>query len=400
MQDYPTTKSSLGSDWYKTTIAALLLICTSACSGTSGFDDSQCNMAPFFDHLPVNQEAIESVIVLGQFNPPGDVAPRPQTGLRLHPDTITPVYAPGDIVITEIERSTWLSSPNREGHSDYTIVFEIEGCRSITGNLEHMDFLIPELENELSGARCSSYSTESETIQSCQKSVNIRKTSGEILGQAGGFLGALDFDMYNRNHRNEFVNQGRLHDGFRHAICPQTLFAEPLRSVLLGKVGRGGVWRTAEPVCGTMEIDVAGTAQGLWVIDGRDVTLSGETHDLFFSLALDDILPHKYSVLVTAHEMFMIDGIGAAVIGFEMEQTGRINIKFSNIPNDGTIYCYIPATDSPMHHAIDNFSVFVAYNTDGKVTIERKNHYPGGSPCLTEDPENWAFTSISLKLMR
>ncbi|TVQ01805.1 MAG: hypothetical protein EA359_13340 [Balneolaceae bacterium] len=379
-------------------IIATLLILLSGCS--TGLDNSQCDMAPFFDHLPVNEEAIESFIVLGQFNPPGDVAPRPQTGLRLHPDTITPVYAPGNIVITAVERSTWLNSPFREGHSDYTIVFEIDGCRSISGNMEHMDFLIPELENELSGARCETYSTESETVQSCLKRVKIKKQSGDILGQAGGFVGALDFDLFDRNHRNEFVNQNRLRDGFRQAICPQALFIEPLKNILLRKVGRGGIWRTAEPVCGTMEIDINGTAQGLWVLDGRDVSLSGDTYNLFFSLALDDIMPQKYVVLVTAHEKFRISDAGSVVIGFETEPAGRINRNFADLPADGSIYCYMPVTDSPLHRAIHDLSVFMAFNSDGKVTLERKYHAPGESPCFIAEPETWAFSSAAIRLMR
>jgi hypothetical protein len=64
-----------------------------------------------------------------------------------------------------------------------------------------------------------------------------------------------------------------------------------LRSLLEARVGRAGVFRTALPICGTMEVDVPGTAQGMWLLDGEDVPIRGDTADRFFALANDDLRP-------------------------------------------------------------------------------------------------------------
>jgi hypothetical protein len=380
-----------------TALLLTALILLGGCNSSSSGSSAACAPGPYFDHLPVNQEAIESMIVLGQFNPPGDVAPRPQTGVRFEPDAITPVYAVGSIRIVAVEQTTWLESPTREGHTDYSLAFEVEDCRRIRGIYGHIEVLSVDLDSALINPNCEVYSTESETVEACYTQVNITRHSGDILGEA---INSLDFDLYDTGHTNVFYSPQRLHSGFRTAICPQPLFTPALETFLLDKVGRGGVWRTAEPVCGTMEIDVPGTAQGLWVLDGHDVVLSGETYDLFFSLALDDLMPETYVVLVTAHESFSIEGQGSVVLPFAIQADGRVNRSFVDLPADNSIYCYSLATDTPMHHANADMSVFVALGTDGKVTLERRDHAFAESPCTLQSPDDWQFSADALRLMR
>jgi len=114
--------------------------------------------------------------------------------------------------------------------------------------------------------------------------------------------------MYPSKIMNAAVNfnyvSGHRYPQARWAICPQHLFVPALRDFLLARTGRNGVWRTAEPVCGTMEIDVAGTAQGMWVLEGQNVTFSATTHDRFFALALHDLHADTHQVLVTTHASF------------------------------------------------------------------------------------------------
>ncbi|MCC5907317.1 MAG: hypothetical protein JJU13_13985 [Balneolaceae bacterium] len=193
----------------------LLFVCMLACSDNPVHNDEEdfgvCEPGPYFTHLPVDEEQIDYFLVLGQFGIPGDIFPRGQTGLQLKRNELTPVYAVGDINIVFVESTRWLSSPFREGHTDYTISFEIPDCRVIFGNYEHIDQLIPDLEEYLADSECEIYSTESETVEACGTRVNIPVTAGTVIGHAGGFITGLDFDLFDRRITFDYVVSLRKH---------------------------------------------------------------------------------------------------------------------------------------------------------------------------------------------
>ncbi len=167
-----------------TVLCFLMISCTKENSVSQEEPDGTCEPAPYFTHLPVAEEVISYFIVLGQFNPPGDVFPRAQTGLQLKSPDLTPLYAVGDIEITLVESTYWIESPTRQGHTDYSLSFEIPNCRAIYGNYHHIASLKPMLEAYLADAECETYSTDSETVESCGAYVNIPVSSGTVLGQA------------------------------------------------------------------------------------------------------------------------------------------------------------------------------------------------------------------------
>ena len=219
-----------------------------------------------------------------------------------------------------------------------------------------------------------------------------RPPTGTFIGQAEGEITGLDFDFFDRRVSFDFVAVDS-YPMARWAICPQYLFIHPLRDILLDMTGRFEARRTAAPRCGTMEIDIAGTAQGMWVLDGHDVTLTNEHYDKFFALAPHEIEPEKYLVLVTAHSSFRMSG-NYHLFRFELEESGRVNRRFSKLDSDGTVYCYEPETFRP-----NEVSFFLAYDTDDKITNERVDHEPGSSPCAGS-ADSWAFTDSAVKLMR
>jgi hypothetical protein len=363
-------------------------------------DPGSCEPGPYFSELPVAAEAINYFIVLGQFAPPGDVFPRGQTGLQLVSTDLTPVYAVGDITIRHVESTRWLASPTREGHTDYSLAFQVPSCRVITGTYEHIAVLEPGFEALLAGATCEVYSTESETVEACGRRVAIPVSAGTVLGQAGGTITGLDFDLFDERATFDFVESHRYPLLSRGPICPQALFEPELRDFLLDRTGRGTIMRTAEPRCGTMEIDVAGTAQGMWVLDGENVTLSGATFDKFFALAPNELRPDLYHVLVTAHPAFRVDPWGYVIYAFALQSAGRVNRPFSDVSADGSLYCYAAGTDPIDFFPVETVSFLLALGVDGRITLERRDHSVGESPCQMEAPEAWAFSGAAIQLMR
>ena len=232
--------------------------------------------------------------------------------------------AVGDVEIVFVERSRWIESPARPGHVDHSLTFEIPQCRAIFGSVEHIAVLEPAFEAHLVDATCQVYSTESETLEACGTQVTIPVSAGQVLGQAGGWGTGLDFDLFDRRVTFNYV-AGQRYPQARWAICPQDLFIPPLRDFLLSQTGLFEARRTVEPRCGTMEVDVAGTVQGMWVLEGHDVIFSAETHDRFFVLAPHEIHADSVQVLVTAHTAFQHPVLGTWIHAYIVENEGRVN---------------------------------------------------------------------------
>jgi len=95
-------------------LAGLLAAVIAGCSSST--DPGPCEAGPYFTELPVDGAAINWFVILGQFNPPGDIVPRPQTGLQLKSNALTPLRAVGDLEITLVESTRWIASSEREGH--------------------------------------------------------------------------------------------------------------------------------------------------------------------------------------------------------------------------------------------------------------------------------------------
>jgi|GEM_PF-3393022 len=376
-------------------LAVVIFFMMISCSENPVSDqDQNCEPGPYFTHLPVDREEIASFNVIGQFNPPGDIAPNGQTGLQLRSRDLTPIYAVGDIVITLVESTHWIESPNRQGHTDYTLSFEIGGCRQIYGNYEHIASLMPQFLEQLEGSsvNCEVSSNPEETVRQCRINVQIPVEAGTLLGQAGGTTTGLDFDLFDRRQENFFVSD-RFEGPILWAICPQSLFIDSHRDFLLSITGLGDQRRSVEPICGTMEVDVEGTAQGMWVLDGHDVKWNFDNFDKFFALAPDFMEPDKYHLLVTAQEDYRMDPFGHLIFYFPLQDDGRVNRRFSELSNDGTIYCYEP-------RQFETLSFFAALGSDGKVSLERIDHEPRQSPCQVQSQDSWAFTDEMIRLMR
>jgi hypothetical protein len=314
--------------------------------------------------------------------------------LQLNSRDLTPIYAVGEIVITFVESTHWLESPTRQGHTDYTLSFEIVGCRQIYGNYEHIASLEPQFQELLEGGdvNCEVTTTPEEKVRQCATNVRIPVQAGTVLGQAGGTTTGLDFDLFDRGHENFFVSD-RFEGPILWAICPQPLFVDSHRDFLLSITGLGDRRRTVEPICGSMEVDVEGTAQGMWVLDGHDVKWNFDNYDKFFALAPDFMEPDKYHLLVTAHEEYAMESFGHLIFYFPLEDEGRVNRPFSDLSSDGMIYCYEP-------RQFETVSFLVALGSDGKISLERIDHDPRQSPCRVQLPESWAFSGFETRLMR
>lgn len=380
-------------------VAALpwVLTCATACGDDAGTANT-CTAGPYFSTLPIPLDSISAVKPLGEIHPPGDILPNAQTGFSMQGPEV-PVIAPGPIRVRSVERTTWLESPFRQGHSDYAVEFTVAGCEPIHGTFAHLVSLAPDLEALLTEEDCEESTVQDERIVNCKTRRAASLAAGDPVGTAGGGPTAtgLDFDLFDTRHRAEFISADRYAAHYVQGICMQPLFEEPMASQLLELVSHRGVQRTAEPRCGTQEVDVPGSAQGMWVAEGKDVAYHHADTEAFLVLAPHVILPDELQVIGAADPRLNPEHLHT----FPREAAGRVNLDFAAVAPDGTLYCY---TAEPNDLGVDfpgwdEQSFFLALGVDGALTIERRTHGSGASPCDGE-PSSWAFGSDAPTYMR
>ena len=91
--------------------------------------------------------------------------------------------------------------------------------------------------------------------------------AGEEIGTAGGTSNQVAFDLGMLDFREDplqYANQKRWEGKSVNTVCPLDYFSSPAREEIFAKVGDNRQKRTIEPICGQIDQDIAGTAQGVW----------------------------------------------------------------------------------------------------------------------------------------
>jgi hypothetical protein len=168
-------------------------------------------------------------------------------------------------------------------------------------------------------------------------------------------------------------------------------FDAATQSILYAKLRdlrRPSIQPEGEPRCGTMEVDVPGTAKGVWAEPGVPVPL-GPDERRYVALVDYPYRPHDDLALSLGPE-----ALGAHIAFVDRQTSGRVNRAFEDVTADGQIYCYGPE--------VEYFSVsswYLRLTTPSTLTMERIEHGPGPSPCAT-DPATWSFSGNAVSLVR
>ncbi|MDH5301900.1 MAG: hypothetical protein OEW58_11115 [Gammaproteobacteria bacterium] len=372
----------------------LFTLVLSACDKSPDSDPKENNVSlipacggtidtPLFAALPVAESAISEVIVFGELDPGGgDVIPNGQTGIRLAQQGVQ-LVAPADAYIVAVKKATWLASPTRQGESDYTVVFR--PCTDVTVTFSHVATITPNLESYLGNATCEEYSTESETIRSCvAEGFEIPILAGDVLGTAGGVTaGGLDFDMMDL--RSTATVTTRVEEPYyKNAVCFSRYYSGANRTLLESKTGLSGDMRDGTPACGTIEVDIAETAQGVWVRKDNPVAYSGNA-DSYLTLAPGFLHPEAKLDLSFGGQALR------PLMTVPRSTVGRTNLDFGSVSGDGLIYCYADVNDT--------VSVFLSLSANQELKIERLTHDLGLTPC-SNSSDTWAFSNLAVTYIR
>lgn len=298
----------------------------------------------FFTHKPVNFEDIDSITPLGNLNPSGHTFPTDHLYLNIKEGkTDIPVYAPGDLWVTDLH----LSKKYEDGGTteDYSVNFK--PCQEFSAYYIHINTLSEKLQEEFdknySDENCNEYTTGGTKFRMCFVEANVKLSAGELIGTTG-YEGQRNFDLGANDLRidTSFVAQYTKRAEWRgsmvNTVCPLDYFTPDLKTKLYSIVGdTGGVRRTIEPICGTVNQDEWGTAQGVWFLAGMPVEERGG-EDEHAALVHHNVDPTQgvFSIGTSMEK----SGLSTGAFNFIPRDSGLVNRDFDQVKPDGNIYCY------------------------------------------------------------
>ncbi len=320
----------------------------SACSsGLTGPAALSCSSGSYFTALPVALGDIDAITVIGGLAAPGHTLPTAHAGIYLLTEGAT-VLAPGAMQVTGLRRTTYLTSPTRQGHTDFTADFQV--CDEVTGWFGHLSTIASSIPGPSGGWKdCQRYSTSVETVETCRGTLDrVTLAAGQPLGTSGFSIAlgltSLDIGLLDSRVNNSYLARWRYPDPMFRSICPWDQFDPAIKAQLYTKLGdqsRLGTVPAGEPRCGAMVVDVAGTARGVWALPSETQPVAGNETG-YITLANYPYRPQEELALSVAPV-----ALGETVAVVARAVTGRVNRAFEQVTNDGQIYCYGPDAQAP-----------------------------------------------------
>ncbi len=372
------------------TVLLLGVLFLGACRSATD-EGEPCGVPPYFTVLPVALSDLNLITVVGGLGAPGHTLPTAHAGIYLARPGVT-VRSPGLIEVTKLRRTSYLVSPIRQGQSDYSVEYRV--CRDVTGWFGHVTTLSSSIpEDDLDWRECKTYSTSDETVQQCVAAPdNLSLDAGEVMGTAGmsaNVLG-LDVGLLDARVNHVYVSPQRFPYATFHAICPWEQYDAASQAALFSKLfdpTRPQTPASGTPRCGTMQVDVAGSAKGVWAEQGVTGQVAGDERR-YITLADFPYRPQELLALSVGPTT-----LGATVAHVPRLTSGRVNRAFEHLTPDGAIHCYGPG-------GINNASSwFIAVTSATSLSIERVTHASSAGPCLA-DPTTWAFSTARVLMVR
>ncbi len=378
---------------------AVLAVVVLACGGEGGSPtgapkvSNACGSQPFFTVLPVSPGDINVVAVVGGLGAPGHTLPTAQSGILLARAGV-PVRSPGKIEVTQLRRVTYVESPNRQGETDFALFYGV--CRDVSGWFGHLTTVSDRVLSAANFSNCEQYQTSLETVESCTSNLNgVTLAAGEAMGTGGlsvelGLVG-LDVGLLDERIEHFYITRPRYPDGTFHAVCPWEYYDAANRNILFSAMKdprNPGLLPAGEPRCGTMEVDVAGTVQGVWAEVGVTGPVQGDERR-YMTLANYPYRPQEMLAL----SLGPVE-LGARVAVVARETAGRVNRAFDQVSADGLLYCYAASSGFDLGR-----SWLLSLATNGTLTIEQIQHAGLPTPC-DADPATWSFGTEALAFVR
>ncbi|TAL47300.1 hypothetical protein EPN87_03285 [archaeon] len=277
----------------------------------------------FFTQSPVDIKDITSIEPIGSTSPPEHALASSSTDVYIAVDTqgtekTVPLYAPADIWITSIQpRYNITSDP--EDH-----VIQYAFCRDVFGIVDHVKSFSAEMKEIVDNYQCKYGGKPGD--QNCPILLLKPVKAGTLLGTVGRMQGNFNFGTWDLRHNNSFINTSRYEFRSLHSTCPFNYYPSPLKEQMTSLLGR------ADKNCGTVEYDIAGTAQGEWFYGNAGNKMHGDWFNHLF-LGYHNTLPEA--------AVISVGGVISAPLKwvFLPQTSGTKNVGFQYV-TDNKVYCY------------------------------------------------------------
>lgn len=357
---------------------------------------TRCSGDSVFKRLPVELSKISYVAPVGVLAPVGgSPLPKRHTGMMLTENGV-PLYAPGNLTITQIRKVTYKVSPTRPGYIDYALFYSV--CDEVSGHFGHITNLNETLQPQASAYKCSTYSTVDETVESCTADTKISVAEGVRIATNGtiDMSKAIDMGMTDERLSDGYVNPKFGFSGTAGVLCPWDFYSDALKEQIYARIGQSASSLATEtPKCGTVAVDKAGTAAGRWTPKDSPGEARDAADGRFLVFAPDVYKPQSRIAFSTR-----ISGITPTVEAdsveyprFPLQVSGRVNLAPGSVTMDGQIYCYVVNASSSTQ------SFLVQMTTASEMKVERVTHASAASPC-SQSPGTWSFSSGAVSLVR
>lgn len=301
------------------------------------------NGKELFTVFPAKEGDYTGIVPLGNLNPSSHTFPTDHLYVEVH-DPQNPaankiaiqkkLIAPADMWIFGIQLSEQVG-----GITDYAMDFS--PCRDVKGKFGHVGSLSPKIMAEISKAqgKCNEYETGGKKYKNCQyEDIKVQVNAGEEIGTAGSERSGM-LDIWMSDYREPQVkraSQSRWTQDRNYVSCFLDYYPSSQKDKYYEFLrGPGNGKRTKEPRCGTVDIDIVGTAQGVWFYNLQGPFQQEDPH---LALAYDNLETDKqtFSVGNSASSV----GIESGNYQFIPKTTGSVNRDFSQVKADGSVYCY------------------------------------------------------------
>jgi len=348
----------------------------------------------FFNAYPIKLSDLEFIRPLGFIGAaPEHIYPTDHVYFFLKKDTSghaieVPIYSPGDVWITRIKEIK-MEKPVPDS-IDYSIYFS--PCREFEAFYFHLSTVTEKIKSEIKPP--FRYCQEEEIGRfkqvSCEKDVRIKLSAGELMGTAGQLEWQYSFDLGTFDMRTpalDYANPSRWNERQKHIVCPFDYFKGDVKDKIKSRLGENDILRTIEHICGEIEQDEPGTAQGVWFVKDAKMYARPE-----LSLIHDFIDP-KIGAFAFGFLPAEI-GLSPDVLHFIPKTEGLVNRDFKDVTDDGNIYCYDKLVKQWSYDKKpEQLVVFIQLTSPTTLRIQGKESNSCGSG-------SWSFSSNYAELER
>lgn len=285
---------------------------------------------------PIDLSYLLEILPLGSLSPTGGhVYPNDHNSfVLLDAGYSFPIVAPADVTISLIGEETRTGGPPGTNGSDFTV--DYYPCSDVEFFHFHITTLSDAIMSQMAdaGSSCGAPGLNGPwTVTECWWQIYIPLTAGTQIGTVGlGLTPGADFGAIDTRLTPAPYIDPAASEETGYETCPFNYLPSNVANPLLAIMGAGGLYRTVPPLCGVICQDLPNTAQGRWVFQRMSPT---DTPQL--ALVHSNVVPSIPAISMGDSVPSIPNGLYEYTAA--SAQSPPVNIDFSEMTPDGTLYC-------------------------------------------------------------